>query len=100
TSSLHTLKLRFVAAALQANARGDRQPLTAASIDLNIEVADLLPQGIAVETEQIGRPDLVTAGGRQRGGQERQLDFPQNPMVEARRRDAVWEAREVRCEIS
>jgi hypothetical protein len=38
--------------------------LAAAAIDLNIQVPDLLPQRIAVETKQIRGADLVATGGR------------------------------------
>jgi hypothetical protein len=50
----------------------------AGSVDLDVEVADLLAQGIAVEAEQIRRPDLVAPGCGQRRRQQRNLDFPQD----------------------
>src|SRR6185437_7782943 len=70
-----------------------------AAIDLNIEVPDLLAQRIAVQSQQIGRADLVAAGGCQRCGQQRHLDFLEDAVVEARRRHAVGKAREVRRQI-
>src|ERR1700736_4781512 len=38
-------------------------------IDLDVEVADLLAQGIAVDAEEIGGADLVAARRGQRGGE-------------------------------
>src|SRR5882757_8285879 len=73
--------------------------LTAAAIDLNVEVANFLPQRVAVQAEQIGGADLIAAGRRQRGGQQRHLDFLKDAVVEPRRRYAVWEARKVRRQI-
>src|SRR5437016_3431267 len=67
-------------------------PSAAAAVDLNIEVADLLPQRVAVQAEQIGGADLIATGCRKRGGQQRHLDFLEDAVVEARRRHAVWEA--------
>src|SRR3954471_12891835 len=75
------------------------KPLAAAPIDLNVEIPDLLPQGIAVEAKHIRRPDLVAARRRQRGGQERHFDLLEDTMVEARRRHTVGEAREMRRQI-
>src|SRR5689334_21335027 len=40
-----------------------------ASINLNVEVPDLLAQRIAVQPEQVGGADLVAAGGREGRGQ-------------------------------
>ena len=40
-----------------------RRALTAAPIDLNVEVPDLLAQGVTVEPKQVGRTDLIAAGG-------------------------------------
>src|SRR5712672_358424 len=73
-----------------------RANLTPAAIDLDVEIANLLPQRVAVETEQVGRADLVAAGRRQRRGQQRHLDLLQDAMIEAGRRHAVGKAREVR----
>src|SRR4051812_11701589 len=74
--------------------------LAPAPIHLDIEIPDLLPQRVAVEAEQIGSTDLVTAGGGERGREQRHLDLLQDAMIEARRRHAVREALEVRGEIS
>jgi hypothetical protein len=43
-----------------------REPLPARTVNLNIEIADLLPQGVAVKPKEIGGPDLVASGGGQR----------------------------------
>src|SRR6478735_6541442 len=76
-----------------------RRGLAAAPIDLNVEVPDLLPQRIAVEAEQVSGADLVAARCRQRGREQRHLDFLEDAVVEARRRHAVREAREVRRQV-
>src|ERR1043166_3100541 len=75
---------------------GDPGSLTPAPVDLDIEVADLLAQRIAVEPKQVRGPDLVAAGGRQRGREQRYLDLLQDAVIEAGRRHAVREAGEVR----
>src|ERR1700736_1322946 len=73
--------------------------LAAAPVDLNVQIADFLPQRVAVEAEQIGGADLIAARRRQRCGEQRDLDFLEDAVVEARRRDAVRKAREVRGQI-
>src|ERR1700730_10735456 len=70
--------------------------LVAAPIDLNVEIADFLPQRVAVEAEQIGGADLVAARRRQRRRQQRHLDFLEDAVIEARRRHAVGKAGKVR----
>src|SRR5690606_16199044 len=60
--------------------------LSDAAHDRNIQVADLLPQGVPVQPEQLCRLDLVPAGGTQSQGDERTLQFMQYPIVQARRR--------------
>src|SRR5882757_10453512 len=62
--------------------------LSPAAIDLNVEVADLFAQRIAVEAEQVGGADLIAAGRRQRRGQQRHLDLLEDAVIEPRRRDA------------
>src|SRR5262245_51345406 len=64
--------------------------------DLNIEIADFLPQGIAIDPEQIRRADLVAAGGCQSHREERMLDLAQDTVVKAGGRQSVAESREVR----
>src|SRR5579871_4367122 len=73
--------------------------LAAAAVNLDIQVADFLPQRIAVQTEQVGRADLVAAGRRQRRGQKRHLDLLEDAVIEAGRRYAIGKAREVRRQI-
>jgi hypothetical protein len=36
----------------------------ATPVDLNVQIANLLPQRVAVEAQQIGRPDLIAPGRR------------------------------------
>src|SRR5437016_3568182 len=47
----------------------------AAAEHLNVEIADLLAQGVAVDAEQVGGADLVAAGGGERHREERMLDL-------------------------
>src|SRR6478672_4535591 len=77
--------------------RGLKRParLIAAAVDLNIEVADFLAQGVAVDAEQIGRANLVAAGGSKRGGQQRIFDLAQDAVIEPRRRHPVLETGEI-----
>src|SRR3954451_25333272 len=70
--------------------------LAPAPIHLDVEIPDLLPQRVAVGAEQIGRPNLVAAGGGERGGEQRHLSLLQDAVIEAGRRYAVREALEVR----
>jgi formate/nitrite transporter len=53
----------------------------AAKENLNIEVADLLAQRIAVDAEKIGSTVLVAAHSGKRGRQERKFNLTQNAMV-------------------
>jgi hypothetical protein len=67
----------------------------AAAEDLNVKIADFLAQRVAIDPEQICGADLVAAGGRKRHRQEWMLDLPEHPVIEARRRQSVAEAREI-----
>ena len=58
----------------------------AGAVNLDLEVADLLAQGIAVDTQEIGGADLIASRGRKRRRQKRRLHFPQNAVIQARRR--------------
>src|ERR1700681_1179558 len=75
---------------------GAHAPSTAAAIDLNVQIADLLAEGIAVEPQKVGRPDLIAAGRCQCCGEQRHLDFLEDAMIETRRRHAVGETRKMR----
>src|SRR5258708_6928120 len=55
--------------------------------NLNVEIADLLAQGIAIDAEEVRGADLVAACGGERHGQQRVLDLPQDPVIEPRRRE-------------
>src|ERR1700722_9689490 len=70
--------------------------LTAAPVDLDVQIANLLPQCVAVEPEQIGSADLIAPGGRQRRREQGYLDLPEDPVIEARRWHTVRETREMR----
>src|SRR5882757_8948435 len=82
-----------------AEARPDVASSIAASVDLNVQIADLLSQRIAVEAEQIRRPDLVAPGGSQRRREQRHLDFLEDAVIEARRRHAIGEPGKMRRQI-
>src|SRR5512141_1888990 len=56
--------------------------LTAAPVNLNVQIANLLPQRVAVQTEQIGGSDLIAPRRRQCRRQQRHLYFLENPVVE------------------
>src|SRR5438270_982427 len=75
------------------------EKLAAAPIDLDIEVADLLPQRVAVQPQQVRRSDLVAPCRRQSCREQRHLDLLKDAVIKARRRHAVWEAGEMRGQI-
>src|ERR1700731_4391246 len=69
---------------------------TAAAVDLNVQIADLFAEGIAVKPQEVGRPDLIAAGRCQRRGEQRHLDFLEDAVIETRGRHAVGETRKMR----
>src|SRR6476646_10503887 len=73
-----------------------RWSLIAAPINLDIQVAYLLAQRVAVEPEQVGGADLIASGRRKRCRQQRHLDFLEDPVIEAGRRHAIGEAGKMR----
>src|SRR6187402_3652371 len=73
--------------------------LATAAVYLDVEIPDLLSERVAVEAKQVGRADLVAARGGQRRGEQRDLNFLENPVVEAWRRHAIRETGEVRGQI-
>src|SRR5665213_3235995 len=94
------VKMRNPRAVLGANRRIPAQEaLTAAPVDLNVEIADLLPQRVAVEAQQVGGADLVAAGRRQRRREQRDLDLLEDAVIEPGRRHAVGEDRKMRRQI-
>src|SRR6202035_1167379 len=66
------------------------KPLVTAPVDLNVQIANLLPQRVPIEAEQIGGADLIAPGRRQRGGEQRHLDLLEDTVIEAGRRHPVW----------
>ena len=68
---------------------GRDQAQRAGADDLEVEVADLLAQGVAIDAEQLGCPDLVAAGGRQGGADQRAFDLAQDAVIEPGRRQRV-----------
>src|SRR5215208_7993405 len=74
--------------------------LPARAHHLDVEVADLLAQRVAVDAEQVGGADLVTAGSGERGREQRVLDLAQDAVIEAGRRHAVGEAGEIAGEMA
>src|SRR5579862_7213793 len=59
-----------------------------------IEIANLFAQGVAVESEHLRRLDLIAARRRQRGGDQRRLQFAQQPVIKTDRRRIVAERAE------
>src|SRR5262245_19383892 len=67
---------------------------------LYVEVADFLPQSVAVKPQQIGRADLISPGRGQSRCEQRVFHLAQNAVIEAGRRQAVFEPREIGCEVT
>src|SRR5258708_30416496 len=57
------------------------KPLIAAAVDLDIQVADLLAERIAVEAEQVGGADLVAPVRGPARREPLHLDFLQDPVI-------------------
>src|SRR5690606_37803776 len=57
------------------------RPLLQAADDLNVEVTDLLAERVAVDAEEVGRLDLVSARGGERHAEERLFEFPQHAVI-------------------
>ena len=55
--------------------------LTAGPNNLNIEVSDLLAQGIPVHAKQLGSPNLIGRGSPQEQLIAADTDFPQDAMM-------------------
>ena len=68
---------------------------SAAPENLDVEVADFLAQGIAVDAQQIRGADLIAAGRSQGRRQQRLLNLAQDPVIQPGRRQAILEAREI-----
>ena len=67
---------------------------------LQVEVADLLAQGVAVDAEQFGGPDLVAARRGQRRADQRAFDLAQDAVIEAGRRQLSRKPREIVREVA
>src|SRR5215831_12364566 len=67
---------------------------------LYVEVADFLPQSVAVKPQQIGRADLISPGRGQSRREQRVFNLAQNAVIEAGRRQPVFEPREIGCEVT
>src|SRR5579883_22153 len=76
------------------------RPSAAAAEHLDLEIADLLAQGIAINPEQVSGADLVAARGRKRDRQQRMLNLAQDAVIEAGRRQRVPEAGEIGGEVA
>src|ERR1700704_3974398 len=57
--------------------------------DLQAKIANFLTQRVAVESEQVGGPDLITPGCSQANRKQGPFDFLQYPVIETRRREFV-----------
>src|SRR6266496_5795176 len=66
---------------------------------LDLQLADLLAQGVAMDAQEIGGADLVAAGGGERRGDQRIFDLAQDAVIEARRRQRALEIGEIPAEI-
>src|SRR5438270_13880646 len=66
--------------------------LIAAPVDLNVQIPDLLPECITVESEQVGGSDLIAPRRGQCSREQWNLDFLENSMIEPRGRYTVWKS--------
>ena len=55
----------------------------------DVEIVDLFAQRIAVEAQKLGRLDLIAARRRERRRNQRIFELPQDPMIDAGRRQAI-----------
>src|SRR5689334_11649978 len=83
-----------------AQKRGISSPASAAAENLDVQVADFLAQGIAVDAQQVRGADLVAAGGGQGRGQQWMFDLTQDPVIETGGRQAVFKARKIIGQVS
>jgi len=74
--------------------------LVAAAKHLNVEVADFLPQGVAVKTQQSRCADLISAGRGQGRREQWVFDLTQNAVIEACGRQAIFEPRKISREVA
>src|SRR5579864_2369357 len=74
--------------------------LASRPINLNLQVADLLAQRIAIDAEQVGGADLIAAGGGQGSREQRAFDLAQNAVVQAGRRQTIVKAGEIARQIA
>src|SRR5947209_3141044 len=65
---------------------GDIGVSPASTQEPNVQVADFLPQRVAIEAQELGGFDLIAACGTQRRGDQGVLDLAQDAMIEAGRR--------------
>ena len=63
--------------------------LRAASCDGNIQIADLLAKGIAIDPQDMGCLDLIPAGDFQGQTDQRPLHLTQDTVIDARRRQGI-----------
>src|SRR5690606_10904602 len=74
--------------------------LPGGAVDVDAELADLLAQRIAVQTEKLRRPDLVATRRRHRRQHQRIFHLLQHALVEAGRRQFAVEAGEIALEVA
>src|SRR5690606_8887156 len=63
-------------------------------------IADLFPQRVPIDSENLGGTDLVARGSGECGANQRLLHFCKDPVVQSRRRKRVAIAGEVLGEIA
>ena len=78
----------------------NRHSLFKAANHLDVQFANLLPQGVAVHTEKLGRSDLVASGRGQRELDQRALDLSDDAAVQALGRQSALVGREVDLEVA
>src|SRR5579883_111018 len=70
------------------------------AVDLDVQIADLLAQRIAVDPQKVRGADLIAPGGGERRGQKRRLHFAQDAMIKAARGQPLVEAGKIAGEVS
>src|SRR5690606_61333 len=68
--------------------------------DLDVEIPDPATQRVAVETEQLCRPDLVATRCSQRRSDERLLHLTDDSVVKPRRRELVSVTGKIAAEVA
>src|SRR6266404_510536 len=73
--------------------------LNSTPVNLNVQVANFLPQRVAVEAQKVGRANLVAPRRRQSRREQGYFDFLEYAVIEPGRRHAVRKAGKMRRQI-